>query len=126
MGDSRGVEALAFSPDSSILITARWNGSMQIWDTKTHQHIAEFINARGTVAGMVLSPDGKTLVTGYHGGLVRLWDVDTRSLRSEFNTGDADAPTHFAFSSDGKTLVSGSRNGTILIWDLEEMGIANR
>ncbi len=119
--DSRGVEKLAFSPDSSLLITARWNGSMQIWDTKTHQYIADFINARGTVNGLVFSPDGKTLVTGYHGGLVRLWDVDTRSLRSEFNTGDADSPTHFAFSSGGKTLISGSRNGTILIWDLEKI-----
>ena len=100
--------------------------SIQIWDTNTHQYIADFINVRGTTRTLEFSPDGKTVVSGLYGGIIRLWDVDSRTVRHEFRTSDAASPTEFAFSPDGKTLVSGSSNGTILIWDLDKMGIANR
>ena len=113
------VEALAFSPDSSTLVSARRDGIIQLWNANTHQHIANFIDTRGTM-GLGFSPDGKTVVTGSRGGLIRLWDVDTRTVSQEIRTGDAAWQTKFAFTSDSKTLVSGSWDGTILIWKLEQ------
>ena len=113
------IEALAFSPDSSTLVSARRDGIVQLWDANTYQHIADFIDATGTMA-LAFSPDGKTVVTGSRGGLIRLWDVDTRTVRQEIRTGDAAWATKFTFTSDNKTLVSGSWDGTILIWDLEQ------
>ena len=104
---------MAFSPDSSTLVSGRQDGTMQLWDVETHQHIANFIDARGTVNGLAFSPDGKTVVTGLRNGLIRLWDVDTRTLRQEIRTGYAAAPTKFAFTPDGETLASGGFDGTV-------------
>ena len=114
------LEALAFSPDSSILVSTRRDGTIQLWDTNTHQHIANFIGARGTMA-LAFSPDGKMVVTGARGGLIQLWDVDTRTVRQEIRTGDAAWQTKFAFTPDSKTLVSGSWDGTVLVWDWETL-----
>ena len=120
-----GIEKVAFTHDSN-LITALWSGEIKLWDTDTKEHIADFLDARGTPSGLEISPDGKSMVTGSHGGLIRLYDMETRSLYHQFNTGDTTAPSQFTFSPDGSLLVSGSYNGTLLLWDIEDLGIANR
>ena len=113
------VEALTFSPDSSTLVSARRDGIVQLWDANTYQHIADFINVKGTMA-LAFSPDGKTVVTGSRDGLIQLWDVNTRIVRQEIRTGDAAWATKFAFTPDGRTLASGSWDGTVLVWNLEQ------
>lgn len=120
-----GIKKVIFTPDNNLM-TALWNGEIKLWDTDTKEHIADFLDARGTPDGLEISPDGKSMVTGLHGGWIRIYDMETRSLYHQFNTGDDAGPNKFAFSPDGSILVSGSSNGTLLLWDLEDMGIVNR
>lgn len=112
---------LQFSEDGKTLASGDWHGAIQLWDVETHQHIADFINAKGTTAALKFSPDGKTLAKGLALGTVDLWDVATKTRIWYNHSAHADSVTHFAFTPDAKTLVSGSTDGTILVWDLNHI-----
>lgn len=118
---NKDFRALTFSPDGRTLASGDWHGAIQLWDVDTRQHIADFIDARGTIESLRFSPDGKTVAKGGVSGSVELWDVETKSRIWYNHSAHADSVTHFAFTPDGKTLVSGSTDGTILVWDLNHI-----
>jgi tetratricopeptide (TPR) repeat protein/sugar lactone lactonase YvrE len=74
------VSAIAFSPDSKLLVTGGYDCALQFWDPATGKQIGAPLHQVDIVLGLTFSPDGKTLAVGhadsYSGaaGLV-LWDV---------------------------------------------------
>ncbi len=71
------VEAIAFSPDGSSLISASKDGTIQRWNLSNGQSQSSF-SANRNLTGMRLSSDGRMLLTGtYLRQSLYAWDPNT-------------------------------------------------
>jgi WD40 repeat protein len=110
------VLAVAVAPDSKVLASAGWDGSVRLW-RPTGKELANLGRHRKQVRCLAFSPDGKLLASGSADEAVNLWDVAARKLRATLQrTGGATV----AFSPDGKTLATGDDawKPTVKLWDV--------
>ena len=119
-GHTSLVEALTFSPDGSILVSASFDNTFRFWDTETREHIATLDNT-GRARSLSISHDGRTLASASDDNTVRLWDVNSR-VRVATLAGHTNPVNGVAFSPDGTLLASASNDGTARIWNAETRG----
>jgi WD40 repeat protein len=102
-GHDGAVQAVAFSPDGTLLASASADHTIMIWDTATGKEVKTLAGHQDVVEALAFSADGKTLAssTGGHFG--------TRGP-----TGGPDAVK--IFSPDGKVLAAGSLRA-VGLWD---------
>jgi WD40 repeat protein len=70
------VNGMAFSPDGQMLLTARDDGRIAVWDTSTWKLRHEYAWKIGKLFSVAFSPDGLTCAAGVENGQVVVWDVD--------------------------------------------------
>lgn len=70
------VRGLAFSPDSSLLVTADELGAAKLWDANTGQARGVF-NVDGSVSFLEFSRNGRRLLTTTEDHSVTVWDIVT-------------------------------------------------
>jgi WD40 repeat protein len=113
---------VAFSPGGKLLASVNSDGTLQLWDAATGQHVGEPISAgtghNGGVARVAFSPDGKLLASADADGTVRLWDPATgqpvgKSLPA--GTGRYEGVAEVAFSPGGKLLASADSDGMVRV-----------
>jgi WD40 repeat protein len=103
------LEALAMSPDGSVVAAGTNHGQIRLFDVKR----GALLNAltMSAVRALAFSPDGKLLAACANGGDVsaqaKLWDAKTAALKFELQ-GHSHANA-LAFSPDGKTLAIAGR-----------------
>jgi WD40 repeat protein len=126
------VEAVAFSPDGSLLACAgttdegigaggrhELRGTIRILNAKSHEYIGPPLDAHGkNVQAVAFDPNGRHLASAAQKTLV-LWDVSQRPPTQigrplEGHVGDVLAAR---FTRDGSRLVSGDNAGQIVVWD---------
>ena len=115
-GHTAGVNAVAYSPDGSLLASgaASVNNSIRLWDSQTGEHLRTLEGRLNGVHSLAFSPDGKTLASGGDNS-IRLWDPQTGDLKRTLNCG-AQCSESLAFSPDGETLAVGIADG-IQLWN---------
>lgn len=126
-----GVNAIALSPDGTMIAVAHTNNPVYIWDTATRRVVAT-ITAGAGASGLAFSPDGKTLAIC--GNDVLLWDVAGKRIKATLTTvkNSADgSPTAAAFSPDGRTLAvsinaNQDQNGNYLAPGIELWNLTTR
>ncbi len=74
-GFRKTVEALAFSPDGSLLVAASREGRARAWEVASGREKADFDWQVGKLYALAFSPDGSTVAAGGSKGIV-VWDVD--------------------------------------------------
>ena len=116
-----GSNALAFSPDGSMALSA--GSSMWLWDVASGKSLREFELQLGNVIinAVAFSPDGEQAVGAGEDGIVRMWDVKSgRQLRRL--EGHIGAVWTVAFTPNGSHVVSSGADGNVRIWDLGAAG----
>ncbi len=120
------TNAIAFSPDSSILAIIYESG-IYLWKFRTEAEDEPTIihgNLQSVVESvLIFSPDGSILIGSALEGWsnpIKLWDVKTGKNMGVLS-GHTEPIESLVFSHDGKTLASGSRDGTVLLWDWEKI-----
>ena len=131
--DGRKIDAVAWSPDSSTVVTGvgerlgpeAFDDGLTVWDARTGIAESEIGGEGETVAGcssfrnlVRYSPDGELLAASSH-------DFTATLYRADDLTPILTLPQHggtildIAFSHDGTLLASSSEDLTLRLWDVE-------
>ncbi|WP_300456732.1 hypothetical protein [Accumulibacter sp.] len=114
------VNAVAFSPDGSRIVSGGGDGSVRLWDTNSGQPIGQpFRGHQGRVDSVAFNRAGTRIVSGSQDRTVRLWDAQTGGPLGEPMLGHEDWVSSVAFNHDGRRIVSASVDGTLRLWDAE-------
>ncbi len=119
-GNTSQINAVAFSPDGTILAYGGWiDVDIILWDVTNRKQSATLEGA----SPVVFSPDGTILAAQATDRTIILWDVASRDKIIAFS-GPSDANS-LAFSPDGTILVSGSFfDCTITLWDMSPFSVS--
>jgi hypothetical protein len=75
------LTALAYSPDSAVIIAAGPERTLWCWDAVTGERLGQRRGDQADVGVLAFAPDGRKLVSGGRDGTLLLWDV--ASFRKE-------------------------------------------
>jgi WD40 repeat protein len=121
--NAEGVLAMAFTPDSKMLISVGRPNEIKRWDVAsgenrdTQKTSKDLADALFDFPAAAFSPDTRILATSYGVHAITLWEVATGKAQATLKGHTTDV-TCVAFSRDGKILASGSDDGKIKVWDV--------
>jgi len=118
VGHTYGVNAVAYSPDGSRIVSGSRDETLKIWSASSGKELATLSGHTDFVSAVAYSPDGNSIVSGSsRDETLKIWDASSgKELASlSGHTSSVDA---VAYSPDGSRIVSGSsRDDTLKIWD---------
>lgn len=121
---TKGVIAVAFSRDGTLLAAADGNHTTYLWNVSgsTPVLVASFPDPdNADVSGVAFGP-GSTLVTSDIEGNAYQWSFSASAGSpapvSHFSTPPGTAVYSLSASPDGRTLALGCSNGSIYLWNL--------
>jgi len=119
LGNYQGVEAFAFSPDSSrMAVSVEPQHDIEIWEVATRTRISRMEGHEGEIICLAWLPDGRRLVSGGRDHTLKMWDV--ASGQELLSLPLDDSPDNnirlLAVSPDGHRVAATCRD-TITVWD---------
>lgn len=115
------VNAVGFSPDGQLLVTAGRDHDVVVWDVESGEQVHRFDEAHSaSVADARFSPDGRWIVTA--GPIsARIWNVtDGRPLMYLY--GPTSPVSALAFESDSRTIITREEDGVVRRYPCELCG----
>jgi WD40 repeat protein len=110
------VDAMALSPDNSLLLLAEQGEGVELWSTHDASLVASYPDdAQSFFTSAVFSSDGSEFVTAGGDGVATVRAADGTLLAKAHHDGAVNAA---AFSPDGKLVVTGSDDGTATVTDI--------
>lgn len=80
IGHSKGVDAVAVSPDGKLVASGGVDSTIVLWEVRTGKALRTLTGHSSGVTSVAFSPDGRRLVSGSWDGTVRLWEVETGAV----------------------------------------------
>ncbi|MET0560102.1 MAG: AAA family ATPase, partial [Gaiellaceae bacterium] len=107
------VNAAAYDPSSTLVVTADGDGTARIFSTTGAQ--VAVLRHRGAVTDAAFSLDGKIIATASRDRTVKLWTRDGKLIRALPHESPV---VDLVFSPDRRVLVTTTAAGTTHIWNL--------
>lgn len=114
------VSDIAFSLDSSRIISCAHDGSIKIWDTQTRQLLKD-IMVYSKSCSIAFSPDSKEFATCSNDGTVETWNSHTGEAIDSMQMECIGTTYIITYSSDDVLLAIGTSNYTIKILNINDL-----
>ncbi|NEN95538.1 MAG: WD40 repeat domain-containing protein [Moorea sp. SIO3I7] len=117
-GDS--VNAVAVTPDGTMVISASSDHTVKVWDLNTGAEVLTLTGHTSPVNAVAVTPDGTRVISGASDNTVRVWSLATGKEIQRFNRHSLPVVA-LAVTPDGKKVVSASiaNYESMKVWDLE-------
>jgi WD40 repeat protein len=113
-GHRNGFSAVAFSPDSRLIVTGSVDWTATVWDASNGKELFVLSGHHGQVIHVAVSPHSRRIFTGGFDNTTRVWDSasgqELLTLKGKLFT----AP---GISPDGRRIVAGPEP-PILVWEV--------
>lgn len=120
LGGCSAVLSIAFSYDSSKIVSGSSDELIRLWDVSKGNVLREFSGSGMKVVNSVAySPDDKHVLSGSEDGDIRMWDAENSEISPKIFRGHTGGVSSISYSPDGTHFVSGSWDGTVRIWDIK-------
>ena len=105
-GHTADVRAVAFSPDSALLVSGAGDGTFKVWGVSTGNLLDSVVAHDAAISwdGVQFSPSGDQILSSGADGMVRLWNIKKESRNPEEIA--AILRCHVAWRSSDSTLRS--------------------
>ncbi|EXL92615.1 hypothetical protein FOIG_14355 [Fusarium odoratissimum NRRL 54006] len=117
-GHKELVNAVAFSPDSKLLISTSNDRSIRAWHWDTGECIHEFKDQQNPICSSAMSPDGRTVATASNSGVICIWSLTTGSCLATLGAEFSDTISSIAFSPNSKSIYTLSSDMGVRCWDV--------
>jgi len=116
-GHTTYIESVAFSSDSTHIITTGDDSTAKIWDSHNGNLLLTLYGHTDNVYGAAFSPDGTRIVTVSGDRQIKIWDALTGQELFSL-AGHSNAVESVAFSPDGTRIVTSSDDKTAKVWSV--------
>lgn len=127
-GHTGKVNAVAFSPDSTLLASASIDKdeTVKLWDVASKQPKQTLASPNRGIFSLTFL-DNQTLVGVGEDGSIFVWDVTNGQLLATYEDGQGQGPLNsVAYDSTEKLLAMGAANGTCKLWDFSNPSQATK
>ena len=114
-GHQKLVNHVAFSPDGRFIVSASFDNSIKLWDSRDGKFISTFRGHVASVYQVAWSSDCRLLVSCSKDTTLKVWDVRTKKLSVDL-PGHQDEVYTVDWSVDGKRVCSGGKDKMVRIW----------
>ncbi|MFI5474223.1 hypothetical protein ACIA6D_28795 [Streptomyces cacaoi] len=122
-GHTSDVVSISFAPQSTVLATASWDGTVRLWDVGDAHHPVRLavLNQPRRLLSVAFGQGGRVLAAASERS-VRLWDVADRRAPVELSTLPVQpaAPMWVAFRPDGDIIATGHTDGATRLWNVRD------
>jgi WD40 repeat protein len=115
-GHSTWVWAAAWSPDSSRIASASGDGTAQVWDALSGDHLTVFYGHSNSVYTVAWSPDGRRIASAGYDKSVQVWDATYGDHFLSY-LGHSALVWSVAWAPNGKRIASAGGDKTVQVWD---------
>ena len=116
-GHADTVEAVAISPDGTLVATASFDRTIKLFDLASAKEIRTYGGEqghKGQVLAVAFNAKGDQIATGGADNFARVWDVPVNFPSKTFAL--AAAATRVLVAADGKTVGVASADGTVKVF----------
>lgn len=123
VGHTAPVNALAFSPDGTRLLSGSDDNTLILWDVTNGTNLHTFRGHLGSVLSVAISSDGLFALSGSEDNTILYWDL-TNFQRLDILEGHGSPVRKVAFLPDGQFVLSSAgdltpnSDNTLILWDL--------
>jgi len=117
LNQGSSVNALAFSPDGKLIVTASADGTAQVWETASGKPVGQLLKHKGAILDVAFSPDGKYVATASLDTTAAIWEVG--SDRPFATLQHEQAVTAVSLSHDSKWVATASMDKIVRVWEIE-------
>jgi WD40 repeat protein len=114
MSHDSGVNSVAFSPDSKLVVSGSDDNTARVWDVATGREISRMTHDDMVVA-VTFSPDSLYAGSASWDHTARVWEASTGNEAARMTHDDA--LISLVFSQDGRKVISGSPNDGFVTWE---------
>jgi WD40 repeat protein len=115
LGHADSIEACAWSPDGTQVLSGSEDCTLKVWDARTGEEVRTLAGHRDTVYACAWSPCGAKILSCSRDGTLKIWDVRGEVLQTL--VGHRNGVRTCAWSPDGTQVLSGSEDCTLKVWD---------
>jgi len=144
-GHEGPISAVAFAPQSSMLVSSSWDKTIRVWDVFGRSAQVEPLQMTSDVQTFAMRPDGKELCAAGLDGQLVFWNILegvqsniidgrrdisggrlTTDRRSAANSTSNKTFTSLCYTGDGQAILAGGTSKWICLYDVETSSLIQK